>query len=259
MNEAGRILYLDFEDGDAGLSGDGVNVTVNGTTNYVDDSHMGKALSITPNTYLTLEGENGNLLAGKDELTVSYWSKTPSMTVCNWAAFMAPNSNAPVYLNENYFAISDQSSMRLERYRNGRDSEVTGSAAADTWKMVTAVIEESQTTLYINNKKISTVRSNYKLSDILGSNPIFYIGKATWGNGEYFTGILDDYSIYDYAMTEEQVKEKYLSESDVEAEIEKAVSQLYIPRRRKKLPETFLFRQRVKAVLNLSGLLPMRT
>ena len=229
MNEAGRILYLDFEDGDAGLSGDGVNVTVNGTTNYVDDSHMGKALSITPNTYLTLEGENGNLLAGKDELTVSYWSKTPSMTVCNWAAFMAPNSNAPVYLNENYFAISDQSSMRLERYRNGRDSEVTGSAAADTWKMVTAVIEESQTTLYINNKKISTVRSNYKLSDILGSNPIFYIGKATWGNGEYFTGILDDYSIYDYAMTEEQVKEKYLSESDVEAEIEKAVSQLYIP------------------------------
>ena len=102
--------------------------------------------------------------------------------------------------------------------------------------MVTAVIDEKETTLYINNRKLVSNVSRYKLSEILGTNGIFYIGKANWANGEYFTGILDDYAVYDYAMTGEQVKEKYIAEADLDAEeeIKKAVSALHIPQGKEK-------------------------
>ena len=34
---------------------------------------------------------------------------------------------------------------------------------------------------------------------MLGKNSVAYIGKANWGTGEFATGYIDDFVIYNYA------------------------------------------------------------
>lgn len=51
--------------------------------------------------------------------------------------------------------------------------------------------------------------SDFSLPEILGNNGILYIGKANWGNGEYYKGYLDSYRIYGTALTDEQITDQY--------------------------------------------------
>ncbi len=47
------------------------------------------------------------------------------------------------------------------------------------------------TELYIDGMKVSEVSSEDTVSEILGRNGTAYIGKANWGNGEYYHGLID--------------------------------------------------------------------
>ncbi len=49
-------------------------------------------------------------------------------------------------------------------------------------------------------------KTNVKLSDMLGSSPIAYIGKANCGSGEYSKGAIDEFKVYNYAMSDDEVK-----------------------------------------------------
>lgn len=207
------LLRFSFDDGQDGIKSDGVKVTVNGSPEFTQDGVDGKAMFLNEDEmeYLALTKEDGSgLLTGRDALTISYWSKTEDKT--NWATYLAPNDNAPQFGKEQYLGIMDNNAkVTVERYLNteGRPTVVTGSGRSGQWKHVAVVITETETRLYIDGKKAGTQASTYKLSDIVGENDIFYIGKACWGTGEYFDGLIDDYSVYGYAMTDSQVNNLY--------------------------------------------------
>lgn len=207
------LVHFNFDNGQDGLKSDGVKVTVNGTPEFTQDGVDGKAMFLNEDEkeFLALTKEDGTgLLTGRDALTISYWSKTENKT--NWAAYIAPSSAAPEFGKERYLGILDNDAMvTVERYLNNgsRPTNVSGSGRAGQWKHVAVVITEAETRLYIDGKKAGTQASTYKLSDIVGENGIFYIGKACWGAGEYFDGLLDDYSVYGYAMTDSQVNNLY--------------------------------------------------
>lgn len=123
--------------------------------------------------------------------------------------------------------------MRVERYKDGRSTEVTTKGIVDTWKMVTVVIEAGQTTMYINDQKKSCVENANTLSSIVGENGVFYIGRANWGKGEGFAGLLDGYTVYNYAMSADQVKQAYkdhvLANTPTEKILENALDEVHIP------------------------------
>lgn len=50
--------------------------------------------------------------------------------------------------------------------------------------------------------------SSYEVDDILGNSSILQIGKANWGSGEYFKGLIDNMTIRNYALTGEEVAEE---------------------------------------------------
>lgn len=205
------LVHFTFDDAQEGLKSDGVKVTVNGSPDFSQDGVKGKAVSLDESEFLDVAKSDGSsLLTGYDELTISYWSKTESKT--NWAVYLAPNANAPNYGKEEYLGIMDNNNkVTVERYKNTgtRPTTVSANARGGEWKHVTVVITENQTKLYIDGKKAGTAASDYKLSDILGSNSIFYIGKACWGSGEYFNGLVDEYSVYGFAMSDIQVHNLY--------------------------------------------------
>ncbi len=209
------LLHFSFDDGQDGIKSDGVKVAVNGSPEFNQDGKDGKAMFLNGNEkeYLALSKEDGSgLLTGRNVLTISYWSKTNADTP-NWATYAAPDDAEAKYGKEKYLGILDKDAeVTVERYLNtdDRPTNVVGRGRSGQWKHVVVVITEADTRLYIDGKKAGTQASAYKLSDIVGKNGIFYIGKACWGSsGEYFNGLIDDYSIYGYAMTDRQVNNLY--------------------------------------------------
>ena len=57
---------------------------------------------------------------------------------------------------------------------------------------------------------MNAAESDYTLSDILGENSIFYIGKANWtASGEYANCWIDNFRIYDGLLDKEEIDAQY--------------------------------------------------
>jgi beta-xylosidase len=228
------ILKLSFDDEDAGLKFQDVTATKKtdsgGTGATISsDAHLGNSLSLTTagRTWLDVKKNDGSsLLTGLTEMTVAYWSKTPaSGSGFNiWSTFMAPDSSVPSS-NPTYIGLRDSGTYTVERFNSGRTQSVTGSAPSSEWKHVAVVLRPGSTSLYINGALVSSGNVNASLPTILDWNSILYIGKATWGTGEYFNGSIDEFAIYPSALTKNQVNSQMNGEP-IEEDFEIATSEM---------------------------------
>lgn len=209
-----KILDFSFDDAENGLQGEKAKAQVaSGTLSLVDDAKEGKALSLSNGTYLAVTDSEGKaLLTDYNALTISYWGKVDNANA-NWAFYAAPDATSPTYQKEVYLGILDSgNSITAERYHNTGSrpvSATTDDVARNEWRFVTVVCDSDSTALYINGELKSKEGSSYALADIFGENGIVYIGKATWGSGEFYNGLMDEMSIYNFALTPEDVKQLY--------------------------------------------------
>jgi hypothetical protein len=217
------IAYFSFDDVENGLKGGGA--VVNSSTGNNDDivldseAHSGKALYMTGGTYfLDVTKEDGTpLLKDQNELTISFWSNTDGVGP-NWTFYIAPNSDPQTYLSEKYLGCLENTSITIERYyldsAASRTPSLSTSIEVNTWKMITATFTETGFTLYVDGEwEADYMLSGETLPEIFGENSIFQIGKANWGDaGEFFEGYIDEFYVYDYAMTEEQVLALYAAQ-----------------------------------------------
>lgn len=151
--------------------------------------------------YLSLTNADGtNLLKGKDKITITFVKKADSAT--SWWFFAAPNDKTQTHLQEHYLGILDSgSNLTAERYNNSgaRNESPQYAYTQGLWQEITLVIGDDRSTLYVNGKAVSEKNYDFKLSDMLGDNPVTYIGKANWGSGEWANGLIDDIAIFDFA------------------------------------------------------------
>ena len=176
-------------------------------------AQKGKALSLSGGAYLNVTDPEGKaLLTGYNALTISYWAKVNNGNA-NWAFYAAPNTASPTYKKEVYLGILDNgSTVTAERYHNTDNRPASASAGGlkqNEWRYITVVHDSESTSIYINGEFKSKENSSYALEGIFGDNGIFYIGKATWGGGEFYNGLMDEMSVYNYALTQQQVKDLY--------------------------------------------------
>ncbi|WP_180272727.1 family 43 glycosylhydrolase [Konateibacter massiliensis] len=229
----GILAHFTFDDDTDGFTGGGAVAAKNGAGISLEtDAVSGQSVRLTgTGSWLNVKAEDGtSLLTGKNDITISYYSKSEK-SGANWSIFAAPNTNAQTYKSEHYLGILDNASaVQVERYNNSgsRPSVITQSTLSGSWKYVTVVVEESSTTLYINGVLQETLGSSYKLSDILGSSSVLQIGKGNWGSGEYYNGYIDELTIYDHALTGEEVAEAFDTTGEVckQETLETASSQL---------------------------------
>ena len=179
----------------------------------LEDHDGGKAIHLNGSSqFLTVTDAEGNsLLTGKDAVTFSYDIKN-DRTDTNWAFYVAKDANAPAYGNENYLAaMHSGGKLSVERYQNGRAEHngnsvsVSADVANGEWHHVDVVVVGDTTRIFVNNTlsaTASTKNKDAKISDIFGSNSVFYIGKANWGSGEFCQASIDNFKVYDGVKSE---------------------------------------------------------
>lgn len=199
---------ISFDNGADGLNSPGMAVKVNGTPVFVEDAERGKVLSLdgSGSVWFEVAKEDGSpLLTDVEELTVSYYSKA-GRSDTNWAFYAAPNADAQKGGNEYYIGILENGGkVKAERYLNGRQ-EVPEAACAQGWNHIVVVYSANDIKIYVNGTLTKTTVNAGALKEILGAESILQIGKANWGTGEYYQGLMDDFSIYNYAFTERDIK-----------------------------------------------------
>lgn len=194
-------------DGEGGIQSPGIKVEANGTPVFVDDPERGKVLSLdgTGSVWLNVTKEDGSsLLTGAEEITVSYYSKA-GRTETNWAFFAALNGEPQAFNNEYYLGILENGNkVTAERYLHGRQ-EVPKADCGTGWNHIVVVYGSDYTKIYVNGTLAQEKAASGNLKEILGEESILQIGKANWGAGEYYKGLLDDFSIYNYAFSERDI------------------------------------------------------
>ena len=208
------IARFTFDNENDGFKSKQAKASNTGKIELSDDAVSGKALKLdgTGNNYLKITDTDGNsVLSDCEELTVSYWSKVNN-NKSNWAYFMAPDDKKQTYQSENYLGLlHKQGNITAERYKNqgARPDSAKAAAEQNTWKQITVVYQKDKTSIYVDGQLQSEEESKYTLSDVLGENSIFYIGKANWNSGEFYDGLIDEVAIYNYALDAENIKALY--------------------------------------------------
>ena len=201
----GRLIAsFDFEGMEAGeIAGGGAKAAVMGTAAYEDSYEgSGRAARINSNFWLNVTKEDGSpLLAGMNEIVISYDNKFDNNGNVGWTFYAAPNTGSQAGRYEKYMGILDRSAgLVVERYflnNQGRPSNPTRTGIADQWKHVDVVVSLNETRLYIDGELAASAGSSALLSDILTEEGgILQIGKANWGKGEYYNGLMDNFQIY---------------------------------------------------------------
>ena len=167
-------------------------------------------------SYLKPTKEDGTpLLTGLEEFTVSYWADMGTRT--GWSFFAAPNADKVAGLrNETYIGILDNNTgITVERYNNSgsRPGNANTSGLESGWKHIIMVQTPEESILYVDGELVSSVKSNYSVSSILGDESIIQIGKANWNSGEYATGLIDNYHIYNYALSADEINKLHKNEA----------------------------------------------
>lgn len=218
--EDSLLLYLNFDNEDTATS-IGKATIDDGTLTYTTGI-SGKAAKFNDdNTYINLTKNDGSpLLAGIDEFTVSFWSNTDTKS---WYFYTAPHDNAQTYLKEQYVGILDNvSSVVSERYENSANTsnarpagnDISASVSDGSWKHIAVVESSDSMKIYVNGELKGIQDSSVNLRNMLGSNPVTYIGRANWYNSktnrnEYANGAVDEYKIYSKALTDEEIAAEY--------------------------------------------------
>lgn len=196
-----------FETAGASFDGGGATATTHGTASVVPGVN-GNAAKLGSALWLDVTKKDGTpLLAGKDAVTISYDSRPDATGNTGWTVFAAESAAAQAFGNEHYLGYLDKTTgIMVERYDNGGTRSTAGNLTvtrADTaWKHVDLVVSGSDAQLFVNGQRVAVNTTGPRLGDILGtSGGILQVGKANWGAGEYFSGLIDNLKIYDGALS----------------------------------------------------------
>lgn len=211
------IAYFSFDDDSSGFAGAGARASKIGTTQLLD-GYSERALYLAGNGNLEVKKDDGtSLLAGLDEFTVSYWVYPDRTGGGEWAFFAAPEGHKPTnngngQNNEKYVGVLHNNGITTaERYNTNnspRQAAAESQAASlNEWHHIAVVYSRNKTEVYVDGKLSGEANNNVDLSDLLGNAGYFNIGKATWGNGEYYHGYLDEFAVFNSALTAEEVAE----------------------------------------------------
>ena len=163
-----------------------------GSIDYVEhDGGYAAQFTAGDQDYLNVTAADGSsLLTGYDEISISYDLLVPDTSGTNWVYYIAPDDTSLTWNTngnkERYLGVLiKDGNLEAERYNNNGSRPANPSASVEegTWTHVDIVYAQDCTQVYVDGELKSQADTNYQLTDILGDESIFQIGKAKLGSG----------------------------------------------------------------------------
>ena len=205
LTEQSLLCQLQFDDNLADLTPNHLSASLYGTASYSGNTLAKsgtKSLNLNGGTYLQLPYS----AAHHDALTIATWVRWNGNS--NWQRIFDFGNSTTQYM---FFTPSNGSEMRFVM-KNGDDEQIltNGSKLSSSgWKHLAITLQPTgdkvQATLYLDGQAVAT-RSDFTIrpSDIAPS--LCYIGRSMFTADPYFSGRLDDFRIYNYALSADEVK-----------------------------------------------------
>ena len=205
------IGYWKFDEGNGTIVNNSGSVasSLNGTfgtgssaPTWTNDGKFGKALSFSSNQYINCSSNVTSKISG--DYSISTWFNagniSGSKTIVSFGQFMDL-----MLLN---------SSLKFEQaydnlFSSGYIAASPSILNANTWYHLTAIYKKDNGVwIYLNGKLVASSTTKTGTNVNIGGNT--YIGAVyDLSSGYYFTGLIDEVKIYNYALTPEEIKQDY--------------------------------------------------
>ncbi len=214
------VIHYKFDEGTDNTCSGGTNDVCNsgsGRTTY-DGAQSGMAVPATATSGWTRDGKFGNALnfdADNDYISVPAISNLSSFSWSLWFKTRAVNNdrylgarttNVTTFLRKGTNCA--QNKIEFGVYAGGWQGGCsTSSIVTDTWYHLVAVYNETthKAQIYINGRLDASATTTGTVSTSAGG---LNIG-AAWDGASVFDGTIDEVKIYDFALSENQVKVEY--------------------------------------------------
>jgi len=223
------LAYYPFEDNADDASGNGIHGTLatlgaapNNILPTFAAGKVGQAISLS-NTYANYVDLPDGFDDFRTGLTINLWSY--ATVAGSWANFIQFSNGAP---NNNIFFCRSGTSTTLQfRTANGTAQNAAinanGAILLNQWQMFTVTLDTAGVVriyrdgvlykYYNNDGTTVTPTGTIPLPNFV-TRVNNYIGKSAWGDA-YFTGLLDEIRVYNYALTPEQIAAQYYADASV--------------------------------------------
>lgn len=203
------ILYYDFED-ETDKSGNFFNAQLTSSAAFAQSSLGGKALKLngTSDSYVTIPSE---AIEGLEDYTVSAWINTNTTENTQRVFDFGTDTNRYMFLTPYYSGGVVRGAITAGSYSLEKGVSVAKTVETGRWTHMVMSQEGETLKLYIDGVLVGQTE-NVQLDpyEIAYSIPYCYIGRSMWSGDRYFNGMIDEFRIYNRAITDEEVTELYL-------------------------------------------------
>lgn len=203
--ENSLVGYWNFDEDSGGvasdLSGNGNDGTIHGAK-LVDGKH-GKALSINGVDDYVEVSDSASFDLG-DAMTLITWINPDKVTSYD-RIIAKPHTTFASPYNMYSLIFDNAGHARFEGCIGGHKTEINGVSKIqlNEWTHIAATYDSLQLKLYVNGN----LESTKDLTGGIYTNDMpIYIGCNIFYSGENFNGIIDEVRIYNYALTEDEIK-----------------------------------------------------
>ena len=207
----GNVAWYKFDEADGAVvidsSGNGNDATIIGATGPRVEGRFGNALRLQSSSSQYVRLPNG-IVSDLGDFTIATWIN-PS-TMATWARIFDLGNGT----NTNMFLTLRASSNNQPRFAirvNGSSEQqlTAGSGftlSANTWYHIAITKSGNTGRMYLNGRLAATNTNMTFSPKDMGITNNNWIGRSQYSADPYLNGIVDDFSIYDYALTEEEIK-----------------------------------------------------
>ena len=181
------------------LDGQGVfNAAAYGEPEYVAGKVGSQAISFDGgDDYLTIPSGTVNL----DDITIACWFYLDSANTWQRIFDFGNDTNQYLFLTPN----SGSGTLRFAIKNGGSEQALeTDSPATGGWMHTAVTLNGNVGSLYINGILVDSAEITIDPSDF--NSQVNYIGDSQWSSDPLFNGKIDDFRIYNYALSLEEVE-----------------------------------------------------
>lgn len=197
------VLHYSFDGNLLDQSINAMNGVSYQTPSWTEDRQNGQAITLAEDNFIQLP----TTCANHKQMTVATWMYWNGGEVCQKIFDFGCGE-------DRYMCLSPKTDKRTLRFsiKNKGEEEfietISNYALMRNWVHLAVTIGENKVTLYVNGEEVASSSSiNIRPTDFMPF--LNYIGRSQFDTDPLFNGSIDDFIIYNYALSSEEIKALY--------------------------------------------------